>query len=700
MEIIHRLLEHTGGRMMTKSKAEQISATKNPLWEFRISNITPFFQEIRNGTFKKVRDDDTLYTCAEEHNKIAQDYIDNGLLELYIPDVPLRTSDRRYVIEDGHFMIYESKKKIENGKEVWQEYGRPITDNFYIVIDTNIEFDDGVEKIHKYRGRIIVDNGANEFKFDADSRLFANPQDMAKLLSNVGGAKVIFDNNNLKDIRIATQWTSEYESRKISQVFGWQTNKVYRAQSSMIIRGGVVKLGDGDSEVDLSDIDKACKLDILPITDKEFKAVGKHIVDDLVNVHARYPIDCLFGFTFLAPIASQIVESKKWSGGRIGVWLVGSSQCGKSHTALLFQNFFGGFTGEGSVFGWGGTPYSIQAGGYYFKDAIFMVDDFKVATFSSSGLSTVISILQNYTDGASRTRLDTNMNGSSGKSIKGSLLITGEDLLDDVGSVMNRYHVVRMDDSGMNTPAFSTTKDYVEFYSGFMGRYIAWLLEDNKSVEKLVIRIEKWKVEFMDRYEGTNINRIAQSFAYNLGGFDMFCRFLAKNGFISKEKQTKMVKIHKNNLFLNIDPHIEAAKDATVGEVFMSTLRDLIASGSVKIHVTEKDKPAGYGIRDEYIGFDNSDKYIYFFGKPTLSAVIKMVGVEGRLKNSKTNLVNELVKTGVMVPHIRKDGTKGSNTFNKGFYGNVVATWRILKSALGYEDFASEEDEDVEDEEW
>lgn len=286
---------------------------------------------------------------------------------------------KRYAIEDGRFMCYENKLQ---GNGVWKEYGRPITDNFYIVIDTDIEFDDGVEKIHKYRGRIVVDNGASEFKFDVDSRLFATPQDMAKLLSNIGGAKVVFDNNNLKDIRIAMQWTSEYESRKISQVFGWQGKKVYQSQSSMIFPG-IVR--GGDSNVDLSDIPIARNLDIRAITDEEFKVVSKHIVADLMNVHERYPVDCLFGFTFLSPIASQIIESDDWDGGRIGMWMVGTSGCGKSYTSLLFQNFFGNFKGKNPVFGWLGTPLSIQDGGYYFKDTLFMVDDFKIAHFSQSG---------------------------------------------------------------------------------------------------------------------------------------------------------------------------------------------------------------------------------------------------------------------------------------------------------------------------
>lgn len=685
---------------MTKQKLADPEADGIFEWKFRIIDRSPVFKYINNGSFKKIGNpNDNVYVCDSEHpdyessRALAEMYINERpeICQIYIPEKDsTQTPSSRYVIEEGRFIVYKSKSQIRDGEMVWVEYGLPITENFYMVIDEDIEFDDGSEKIHKYIGRIIVDE-SKEFKFDVDSRSFATPQEMAKVLSNIGGSDVIFDNNNLKDVRIAMQWTSKdkVEKRKVSQIFGWKGTKIYRSQSSVILADGVKKVS---SEVDLSDIPRACNLDILPITNKDFNNVGNHIVKDLMRVHARYPIDCLFGFTFLAPIASQIVTAKKWSGGRIGMWLVGSSQCGKSHTAILFQNFFGDFAGEGTTFAWGGTPLSVQDGGYYFKDAVFMVDDFKIAEFGRHEMPNLIKVLQNYAEGTSRTRYSMNLGrAEGGKPIRGSLLITGEDILDDVASIMTRYHVVRMNDAGMNESAFNKTKDYVEFYSGFMGRYIAWILKDPKSVEHIVDRIEKVKSEFMAQYDGVNVNRIAQSFAYNLVGFDMFCRFLEKNRFISMEKHIEMVKTHKNNLFSEINPHVESAKDATIGSVFIRTLQDLINSGAVKIHDVANERSIAYG-RDEYVGFDDLDEFIYFFGEPVWNAVKKAASSDGHLMNSKTNLLNELVHDGILIQHVTKDG-EVLNTYSKKLYGKSVRTWRILKSKLGWdEEVVTEED--------
>jgi hypothetical protein len=213
-----------------------------------------------------------------------------------------------------------------------------------------------------------------------------------------------------------------------------------------------------------------------------------------------------------------------------------------------------------------------------------------------------------------------------------------------------------------------------------MGRYIAWLSEDKDHVKKIVNRVEKLKDEFIGDRTSSNIDRVAQSFAYNLVGFDMFCRFLEKNDFISMEKHIEMVKIHKNNLFFHIDINVADVRAANVSEVFINTLSDLINSGKVNIYTVVKGVANPYELRDEYIGLDVDDQYIYFFGVPVWNAVTQAVRIgSGKgMMNSKKNLMSELVKGGIMIP-----GTQGK-TFNKTLDGKSFPTWRILKSALGY----------------
>ena len=145
--------------MMTEPKTKQTD--DDFVWKFRIRDLSPVFREVNTGIFTKVGDGN-VYTCDEAHHAIAEQYISEGKVELYTPEEdPLVTPAKRYTVEDGRFMVYESKSRVEGSEMVWKEYGRPITDNFYIAIDEDIEFDDGEEKTQvKYNNYFGGDNNA------------------------------------------------------------------------------------------------------------------------------------------------------------------------------------------------------------------------------------------------------------------------------------------------------------------------------------------------------------------------------------------------------------------------------------------------------------------------------------------------------------------------------------------------------------
>jgi hypothetical protein len=61
------------------------------------------------------------------------------------------------------------------------------------------------------------------------------------------------------------------------------------------------------------------------------------------------------------------------------LWFSGLTGSGKSLLACLCANFFGDFGGPGSGrhLSWKSTGKAIQSAGYYFRDALFLVDDYK-----------------------------------------------------------------------------------------------------------------------------------------------------------------------------------------------------------------------------------------------------------------------------------------------------------------------------------
>ena len=707
-----------------KQKAVEEEAKRDAMsnefeWKFRVPDESKVLLEIEREILVKIAGTKDIYICPEQYHNEGDELQQRGLVTPYTVEVDaLKTKTKRYEVEDDRFVLYENKQSVTDGGLVWKEVSIPITDNFYIQIDKDIEFDNGIEKIRKWEGTLIA-HGGYKFDFNIDATTFATPADMSKALINIAGAQITFDNNKFKDIRNAMIELSKPKIVKTTQIFGWKDHNTYQAQSTIIGMNGV---REKPGEVNLEDIAVASNLDILKISNADFIRVSKSIFNDLLNIHERYAIDCVVGHTFAAPLQNGILKSRLYTGGRVGLWLVGSSGCGKTYAARLFQNFFGDFGGGNQIFSWIGTPYSIQEGGWYFKDTLFVVDDFKKSNLMGSAREAVIMVLQGYADGTTRSRLS-NMQLSSGKPIRGSILITGEDMLDDVGSIMGRFHHVNMEEKNKNRRAGLASMKMSHLYSGFMGRYLAWLLQDIARYKNAVKRIEALKEEFVGGVDSANIDRVAHSFAYNLYGFELFCKFGSANKIISDKKATEMMKTHKKNLFSHLGDQIKTVSNATVSEVFIETFTDGINSRSMHIHMVNNniydaggehigeiigEKKLNDGHLD-YVGFDfgSDDPYLYLWGNEVWNAVNKSLreGDNHGLMNSKRNLINELIANDIMVPHNTSKGER-MNTHSIKLYGKVHKTWRIRKSALGYNDidvdeiFARAADEPEQECEW
>ena len=123
------------------------------------------------------------------------------------------------------------------------------------------------------------------------------------------------------------------------------------------------------------------------------------------------------------------------------MWLVGLTGAGKSYLAKLFMNFFGDFpVSSGRFTTWSSTPNYIQRQGYFFKDALFLVDDFKPEVIQPYQ---VVRILQTYADSTARGRFKSD----STTNIAGPFAAcwcTGEDVPEHNASALARSVVVKV----------------------------------------------------------------------------------------------------------------------------------------------------------------------------------------------------------------------------------------------------------------
>lgn len=602
-----------------------------------------------------------------------------------------------YGIEDGCFVKYEQVKD-KNGK--WVTKPKPLC-NFSIDLQTDTLSDDGITAERWWEGEILVNGHRLPFKDEA--RKFVTPADYARVLVTAGGSALMFENRNLQDIRHAMQGISTPLCRNIRQTFGLLDIYKYETPSIMIDRDGVHPTETRD--IDLSGKGNSKHLDMQVLTDAEFRAVGEHIRDDLLHLHIPYVINSLTGFTFLAPFNTEITRATGWTGENIGLVLIGTTGSGKTFDAVMYQWFFGDFSAKGAITSWTATPYEIQVAGYYFKDVVYLVDDFKLSHFrgNPSRYASAIGILQNYTDGTARDRLTSDIKIREGQPIQGGLIVTGEDFPHNEASIEGRYHVIPVIGGEVNREKGHRCLMNRHYYSGFMARYIAWVFQKGDYGADIVNRINGHRNMFINgRETAINIDRLAQSFAYNLAGYELFCHFMSDCGFVDAETARNMIDAHKSELNADIDAAVDAVTSATAGGTYLEILSELIASGRFKIHdwddwhtVRNKEYEENDPDSDEMvteplpledlpfcIGFDDEPEnpYLYIIPNIAFAEVCRVAATQGMpFTHTQTGTGKELIARGVMM-----EGKGDGIAYAKWYQNRTRKVWKIVKHAINY----------------
>ena len=187
------------------------------------------------------------------------------------------------------------------------------------------------------------------------------------------------------------------------------------------------------------------------------------------------------------------------------------------------MNFFGDFrVNAGRVATWASTANYIQKAGYYFKDAFYLVDDYKPELVVQGQ---VIRILQNYTDRTGRGRLRQDTSSNTTRPIRGLLVSTGEDIPEHSASAIARSIIIevptKQKDIGRGRRCISECHQY----SGVTADLIRHLIAKNRMVpfRKLFQSLQS---KFTALISGVqNDTRIANDFALLAAGFAEVARY-------------------------------------------------------------------------------------------------------------------------------------------------------------------------------
>jgi hypothetical protein len=320
--------------------------------------------------------------------------------------------------------------------------------------------------------------------------------------------------------------------------------------------------------------------------------LGEHILNDLLNLKSHEVMYPLMGHIVLASFSSIIKDL--FAKGKAALHLQGPSGGGKTFLGILAMNFYGQF--DDRIVSWSSTANAIEAEGSHFRDALFLVDDYKS---SVTDPRTVIRILQNHADGHGRGRLKSNSKILEPRHIRGLLLSTGEDFVADIESVTGRTILIPVEPE-KNLKAgdrcWQNRSLYPMFLPGLL--QMTMLDEDWKSNMREFVN-QKIQLLLADTLLLSNGLRIASNLALNWLGFALFLDYLERLEVVDNMKLSMMAaeyeQIARNHLRMQVS---EMQSESPVSIMFR-ILGQKLSTGAISIpglHEVSSDRGKVVGV--------------------------------------------------------------------------------------------------------
>lgn len=502
--------------------------------------------------------------------------------------------------------------------------------DFYYRQDEILEVDDGMKKRKIFKGALINEDGEHEFELAAEE--WANKERLlAKIYACLGNNIIIDDIGKVRD---AMGKFAEGKHTYVRKIFGYNDKLDHYYTPTLDITVDGITEND-DVLVDLSGEGPAEFLDMRILTDEEFNFVKSLITEHLLHLlpteithaslaHALIPI--------IAPFLFKQADDSRYI-----FFLQGTSGAGKSFLMEKLQCLYGNFLYYGN---WSGTPNSIQRIGYFFKDAMFLVDDFKRKNVSKH-YNEALTIMQTYTDNAGRTRLGVDSSLQQTYRIQGWFSMAGEDHVEGEASNVARMVVIQVPSVALNIDSGNILSKNTHLLSGFTPRYIQWILQqDKEEMTNLLTEYHKFFHEPIKLRE--NGIRISRNIALLLLSFNYAARFI----WPADEAEKNITKL-KEFLSKLIFDMVDAAVQESSSDRFWNTLQELLAIGKVRFQSTESidsDKDAKAPI----IGFYHKNE-IYLILNNAYTEVQKHLKIDIPLSHSSKAVASELHKKGVFL---------------------------------------------------
>jgi hypothetical protein len=403
--------------------------------------------------------------------------------------------------------------------------------NFYLkIISRSLLIDEGITIDQLLDLKINFQDKVGVIRLTAKE--FNSGNFMSKVWAEVGTGAILYGSK--KKLVVATQEISgdNIPIRQVMTSHGFTADNCYLSPSIKIEPKGIAPLED--IELDLSGGNFSKRIGFLHADDNDVKDVATHIYQDFLNLKTPAVMYPLLGHVCLAPFSSILTGEMGLK--KPALHLEGPSGGGKTMLAALAMSFFGNF--QDHFVSWTSTANAIEREGYFFRDSLFLIDDLKSSVVAPE---TVIRTLQNYVDGHGRARMRSNASLQKQFYIRGLLLSTGEDFVDNMESINGRTIVINVEPD-KNTVAGNRCLKNRELYRCFMPELIQTVICDPDWKNKFQDSVNKKVAEFHTLTKDLpNGLRISLNWALNFSGFSFFVNVIKKFGIIDKKKAEAML---------------------------------------------------------------------------------------------------------------------------------------------------------------
>jgi hypothetical protein len=476
--------------------------------------------------------------------------------------IPIHQSfSKNFVLRNGSFY-----KKLKKGKTT------PLT-NFYAVIISR--------KIKKDKDEIIdqlleleVNFNNKSTSFDIFLIDFQSSRLMKKINEKVGLGAILY--GSTKDLHIAIQELSgqNIPENTITTSIGFTTENTYLSTDMLITPEKIIQ--NPDIEIDLSESNFAKNINFIYPDNKKVKKICEHVLKEFLELKDHSVTYPLIGHIFLAPFTSLITDI---TGKRKpALHLIGSSGGGKTFFSLLAMSFFGNF--EDRMLSWNSTANAIESEGWYFRDSLFLVDDFKSSIVDPK---VVIRIFQGYSEGHGRARLSTTSKLKNPPHVRGLLLSTGEDFVHDVESITGRTILIYVNPE-KDTKIGKLCWEKRNLYSMILPKFIQTIIKTENWTDHYIDLVQKNTGEFVEIIpDVANGLRIASNWALNSMGFQLFTYFLKEINIITKEKQIDMQNEYMKIAREHLTEHVEKIKSENPVEILFRLLSQKFQIQAVRL---------------------------------------------------------------------------------------------------------------------